>query len=789
MTGNDDRSSDHQRTTAAVDEHASEMSLASIPNDKLIEDAYAALEASIVALRPEADLQRIRSAYIFARDAHQSHRRKSGLPYITHPIAVAQVVVDLKLDDVAIIAALLHDIIEMTPFTVDDIRSRFTDEVAVIVDGLTKIEKLVFEYNARNPYAEEETEPREEEPGEDDRRRTRPVKSATRAANLRRFFFAIAKDLRVILVKLADRLHNMRTLQSKPSADQRRIAVETLQIFAPLAHRLGIWQIKWELEDLAFRYSEPEEYQRVANLVAQTRAQRQTEVDEAIQLIQEHLLARGLTRALVIGRAKHLYSIYNKMRNQGVEFQSIYDLIALRVIVDRREQCYEALGYIGEVWPTVPNTYADYISIPKSNLYQSIHLKVIGPRNRPIEIQIRTREMHRTAEYGMAAHWAYKEQGEGGRAESDADRRIAQFTREFHELSDEATDPNSFLSQLLQELFSDKVMVFTPMGEPYDLPIGSTVIDFAYRIHSDIGHHAIGARVHGTFRPLDYILQNGDWIEVVTRSNTSPSPDWLRFAKTTQARAKIKAYFRKETYEADVEKGRALLLAEASKAGLDRDRTRDDLLTEAAIAMGYQTVRDLLAALGNKTASIQTILRHLAPALPPRPEPAPLPDSAEPPEDTGTVITMGSETNVAYRRSRCCLPLPGEEVWAYVSRGSGLLIHRADCPNLKKLAEAEPERVLKIAYKAGIGNPLSVILRVHCHDRAGLLSDVSGVITDSRVNITGVRTQTHRNGTATLQYTVAVPDIEGLNRLIEHLQRLPDTIRVERPFSGGGSSR
>lgn len=747
-----------------------------------LEAQYDELAAAVAASRPDASTDRIRSAYLFARDLHCATLRDSDEPYITHPLAVARIVADLGLDEVSIISALLHDVLEMTPVTVEDIRERFGADVALIVDGVTKLEKIV-----QDVFTGEQISDAPGGPGAD---ATAPIEAhiirkrnvAKRAANLRHLLFAIAEDLRVILVKLADRLHNMRTLRAKSQEDQQRIATETVQLYAPLAHRVGIWQIKWELEDLSFRYSEPEEYERISDLVAQTRADRQSEVDEAVSILKAHLAASGMPAANVTGRAKHLYSIYQKMRNQGVDFSDIYDLVALRVIVANRNQCYTALGYASEIWRPLPNTYADYISKAKSNLYQSLHLKFIGPQGKPLEIQFRTWEMHRTAEFGVAAHWAYKEQGEGGQLNADMDRRMSQLRRELFEWSQDAPDSGTFLRQVLQNLFGDQVLVFTPKGEPIELPAGATIIDFAYRIHSDVGHHAIGAKVNNRFVPLSHVCKSGDTIEVVTRAAGAPGRDWLALAKTAHARAKIKSYFRRISFDENVERGRSILHTEAERAGIEPQRLRDEALRGIAKDMNQAGARELLAALGNGTASVRSVLRRLAPSQPLKPRGIVVGPQRS--DDSRLQVSVNGLDNVMYRRSRCCLPLPGEDVVGYVSRGRGMVLHRASCPNLIRYQEKEPERVEPVEYTASAGQVLAVSVRVVAIDRQGLLADVTAVITDMKLNITRMHTQSHRDGTATLSFGVEVQDALAYNRLSDRILILPDIISVERPTSG-----
>src|SRR5579871_5215677 len=521
------------------------------------EDSVRDIEAtlqSILALlterHPQADTDLVCRAFAYARQMHAGQTRKDGAPYITHPVEVAEILAELEMDEQTLAAGLLHDVVEDCGVTLDEIQREFGAEVAHLVDGVTKLHIAgVDEGKAGAPEDEEELSPATVE------RRRKQAELARNAANLRKIFVAMAKDLRVIIIKLADRLHNMRTLGALSPARQFRMATETLQIFAPLAHRLGIWQLKWQLEDLAFKYVEPEDYTQVATMLARNRKERQAEVDEAIEILQAKLKEEGID-AQVKGRPKHLYSIYTKMQKQGLEFNELLDLTALRVIVHTRADCYHALGVISALWTPIPGMYSDYIAQSKSNLYQSLHIKVIGPKGTPLEVQIRTWEMHRTAEFGIAAHWQYKE---GGKTTDQFERRLSFLRQQMFDWQADSKDHNEFMRNITEDLFTDQVFVLTPKGDVIDLPTGSGPVDFAYRVHSAVGDHCVGAKVNARMVPLTYQFKNGDVVQIITRPNATPSKDWLALAKTSHAKSKIKAYFKRLHHSENVETGREML--------------------------------------------------------------------------------------------------------------------------------------------------------------------------------------------------------------------------------------
>ncbi|MEW5933319.1 MAG: bifunctional (p)ppGpp synthetase/guanosine-3',5'-bis(diphosphate) 3'-pyrophosphohydrolase, partial [Bacillota bacterium] len=537
----------------------------------------------LTAYYPGADLDLVEKAYRFALQAHEGQRRASGECYIFHPLAVALLLTELEMDPVGIAAALLHDVAEDTGVTLAQIESRFGKQVADLVDGVTKLGRLGFA-SAREAQAE----------------------------NLRKMILAMAQDLRVVIIKLADRLHNMRTLGYLPPEKQRKIADETLEIYAPLAHRLGVWRFKWELEDLSFRYRDPERYRQLVGRVARRREEREAQLARVIEVLRERLAAAGI-RADIQGRAKHLWSIHRKMVEQGRDLSDIYDLIAVRVIVDTVPDCYAALGVVHSLWKPVPARFKDFISVPKPNMYQSLHTTVIGPTGEPFEVQIRTWEMHRTAEYGVAAHWRYKE---GGRA---GDRRFEEklsWLRQLLEWSRDLRDAQEFMDSLRIDIFSDQVFVFTPKGDVIDLPAGATPLDFAYRVHTEVGHSCVGAKVNGRIVPLDHTLENGDIVEILTsRHSRGPSPDWLQMVRTSGARSKIRAWFKKQRREENIASGRESLDRELRALGLDAREVRPAWLDELATELNFPAGDDLLAAIGYGAVSAQRVATRLGERL------------------------------------------------------------------------------------------------------------------------------------------------------------------------------
>jgi guanosine-3',5'-bis(diphosphate) 3'-pyrophosphohydrolase len=748
-----------------------------------IDAEFEAILSAVAKYSPEADFPLLRRAYAFAREKHAGQTRLSGEPYITHPLAVVQILVGIEMDVPTLAAALLHDVVEDTSVTPEEMAERFGPEVAGLVDGVTKLTLVHVDlFGSHSPDDDSAAAAEPLTPHEESRMKRREETLKT-AANLRKIFLAMAKDLRVMIIKLADRMHNMRTLDVMPPHKRKRIARETLEIFAPLAHRLGIWQMKWELEDLAFKYNEPERYAELAAHVAATRDERQSEVDEAIRILKEKLESEGIPDPVIKGRPKHLYSIYQKMLNQELDFKEIYDLVALRVLVHTRQECYHALGVVSSLWAPIPGMYSDYIARSKSNMYQSLHIKVVGPRGKPLEVQIRTFEMHRTAEFGVAAHWAYKEKGEGGKATDQFERKLSFLRQQLTDWQTDSKDSGEFLRSVTEDLFSDQVFVFSPKGDVIDLTAGATPIDFAYRIHSDVGNHTVGAKVNGKLVPLAYRFKNGDFVEIITRSNSAPSRDWLALAKTSHARSKIKAYFKKLLHSENVQRGREALAHELERLGLDHHALlKDEALRAVAPFFNVPNEIELLAAVGYGTAAVGAVINKLHPAAPL--EPKGIIVGGRKADESKLQVTAGGVDNVMFRRSRCCLPIPGDEVVGYVTRGRGMALHRAECPNVRQYVQTEPERLVPVEYAGGDTQVYSVNLNIETLDRTGLLADIGNIFGELKTNITAVKTQSHRDRTATLGISLEVKDVDHLNRICMSVRRLSDVLDIERALGG-----
>jgi GTP pyrophosphokinase len=706
-------------------------------------DPLTILLERVKRIRPTADLELIEHAYHFADWAHSGQTRLSGEPYITHPWNVALIVADMGLDDPSIAAALLHDVVEDTEVEMATIVQEFGEEVARLVEGVTKLRRLQF-----HTFRQEQVE------------------------NLRKVLVAMAQDVRVILIKLADRLHNLRTLDPLPEEKRKATALETLQIYAPIAHRLGIWRIKWELEDLAFKHLDPVAYRELARKVEKKRSERVHLIEKAIQQLQRALAEAGL-EATVQGRPKHLWSIYQKMQREGVDIDRIYDLIALRVIVNTEAECYLALGVVHKLWAPLPGMFTDYIAKPKPNGYQSLHTKVVGPDGEIMEVQIRTWEMHRNAEYGIAAHWRYKEVGDEPQRKPDALDQALAWLRELMEMNRDIRDASEFTRSVIGDLFRDQVFVFTPKGDVIDLPKGSTPIDFAYRIHTEIGHRCIGAKVNGKLVPLDYQLQTGDVVEIITSKHPKgPSPDWLRFVKTSLARNRIKRYLKEQSYAENLQRGRELLAEALEKAGLSLGEVLESgKLDELAEAYQLQNANDLLAAIGWGSVSVQSVVNKLKP-----PAPKPRVTVVNP---TEAVTLPARKGTLLYRLAKCCTPVPNDPIVGYISRGRGIIVHRTDCRNIIRLQEAEPERIVALDWGFPLSEPVTARLRVVAYDRIGLLSDVSNAISSKGVSIISNRSIT-KDGLAYFDLGIIVPDAKTLQSVIESIQRLTDVVQVTR---------
>ncbi|MBI2841949.1 MAG: bifunctional (p)ppGpp synthetase/guanosine-3',5'-bis(diphosphate) 3'-pyrophosphohydrolase [Armatimonadetes bacterium] len=708
---------------------------------------------------PKADFEVINRAYEFAEKAHEGQTRLSGDPYITHPLEAARILADLEMDSASIAAGLLHDVVEDHDVDIEQIEREFGDEIARLVDGVTKLKLADFEVSV--PEAEKS-----------DGQKKKHAEHRRSAENLRKIFLAMAKDLRVMVIKLADRLHNMMTLSALPPERQQKVAMETVQIFAPLAHRLGIWKIKWELEDLAFKHLQPEEYATVAEKVARTRGDRETDLEEAVEIINRRLKEEGV-EAAIQARPKHLYSIYNKMLREGVDFGEIYDLSALRIIVNTVADCYHALGVVHDQWMPIPDRFDDHIAKPKSNMYQSLHTKVIGPRGEPLEIQIRTWDMHRMAEFGIAAHWRYKEQAQ---TSDEFERKMSWLRQQLFDWQADMRDANEFLRSVIEDLFTDQVFVFTPRGDVVDLPAGSTPVDFAYRIHSDVGNHCVGAKVNGRIVPLSHKFNNGDIVEIISRSNSQPSLDWLSFVKTSHARNRIKGFFRKIHFADSVARGRELIEREIERLGSDaQNLLRPEKLAKVAQGLNLQSEEDVLAAIGFGHVAAGTVINKLKAEE----QPADTLIVSNKQQTAGAVVLDGMD-RVSIKRSRCCAPVPGDEVIGYVTRGKGMALHRTGCPNAIAFRQNEPDRLVEVQWSQVDGDRYQADIKIEALDRVGLLNDISAIFSATNTNIYSARIKSMPDKRAVLELTVDVRDVKHLNELMTSVGRLSDILKIER---------
>ncbi len=712
------------------------------------------LLAKVKSYSRDGSFELVEKAYQFSAAAHQGMKRQSGEDYIQHPLAVACILSNLEMDQVSIAAALLHDVVEDTGVTLADVEARFGREVALLVDGVTKLGRIEFKS---------------------------PVER--KVENLRKMFLAMADDLRVIIIKLADRLHNMRTLTALPAEKRRRVADETLEIYAPLAHRLGIWRFKWELEDLAFKYRQSGEYADLADKIAKQRSEREAYTNRVIEELQARLREASI-RADVQGRAKHLYSIWKKMTDQGKELSQIYDLIAVRVIVDTIRECYNVLGIVHTMWKPIPGRFKDYIAMPKANMYQSLHTTLMGPDGEPFEIQIRTWEMHRTAEYGIAAHWSYKEGV--SKIDKDYHEKLA-WLRQLLEWQRELGDASEFMESLKIDLFDDEVFVFTPKGDVIDLPADSTPIDFAYQIHTDVGHRCIGAKVNGRIVPLDYRVKNGDIIEILTsKHSTGPSWDWMNIVKTSAARAKIRAWFKKERHEENVAKGKDLLEKEIERQGLDRTQVMSgEMMKDLAGKMNFAGPEDLLAAIGYGGFTPQYIASRLRDeynkAIRPVSiiqEAVPIQTRAPARKKPGEGVVVRGMENLLVRFSRCCNPVPGDPIIGFITRGRGVSVHRVDCPNIVHYSD-EPERLVEVAWSQHEAS-YPVEISVTAMDRPGLLSDIANEVADTRTNILSAKALTSKHMNAVVDLVLEIRDLEHLQHIKNRIARVKDVLKVER---------
>ena len=713
----------------------------------------------VASYLPAGDVELIRRAYDYALEAHEGQVRASGEPYIVHPVAAAQTLAELRLDASSIAATLLHDVPEDIGISISELESRFGPEVAKLVDGVTKLSKMTW----LQPDSD----------GRDgSRERRRLDDQSVWAENMRKMFLAMADDIRVVLIKLADRLHNMRTLDVLPEAKRKRIAQETMEIYAPLANRLGIWEVKWQLEDLAFRHLEPETYRDVAAKLASRRLARERYVARAVEALRTELNAQGL-QAEISGRPKHIYSIWRKMQRRGADIHQIYDLLAVRILVDTVAECYQVLGIVHQLWHPLPGQFDDYIASPKESLYQSLHTTVVGLDGKPLEIQIRTHEMHHVAEYGVAAHWRYKE---GTPHDLKFDEKVAWLRQLMDWQKDVVGGAQEFVDSLKTDLFQDQVYVFTPRGEVKELPSGATPLDFAYRIHTEVGHKCVGSKVNGRMVALDYRLKNGDIVEIVTaKGSKGPSRDWLNpnlgYIKTANAREKIRQWFRRQQRHDNIARGRDLLEKE-----LKRFNFEQVALDDIAATFKYHQADDFLAAVGYGDIHPHQVSMRLAAELQEPAEPS-IPSVTPAPQPVRGLRVLGVG-DLLTRLARCCNPVPGDDIVGYITRGKGVTVHRADCGSLAR--EEERERLVSVDWGKTDQQVFPVTVRVECWDREGLVRDVAAVVADEKINMSAVSAVVHKDQTATVWCTLEVTGLDKLSRVLNRIEGLRDVFEVVR---------
>lgn len=701
----------------------------------------------------EESIDKIVKAYYLAEKAHRKQKRSSGEPFIIHPVQVAHILMDLGLDADTVAAGLLHDVIEDTEVELDHIREEFGDEIAMLVDGVTKLGRIEYK-----------------------------TKEERQAESLRKMFLAMAKDIRVIIIKLADRLHNLRTLEYVDEVKQREKAYETLEIYAPLAHRLGIYRIKWELEDTSLRYIDPKGYYDLVEKVSVKRQEREAYIEQVIDILSKKLQDMGI-EADIEGRPKHFYSIYKKMYMQHKDFDQIYDLLAIRVIVNTVRDCYAVLGIVHTLWKPIPGRFKDYIAMPKPNMYQSLHTTVIGLEGEIFEIQIRTWDMHRTAEYGIAAHWKYKE---GKKVDTELDNKLA-WLREILEWQSDLKDASEFMETLKIDLFTDEVFVFTPKGDVVDLPKGAVPLDFAYTIHSDIGNKCIGAKVNGRLTPLDYQLQTGDIVEIITSPNShGPSRDWLKLVKTNQAKNKIKQWFKKEGREENIVKGKEMLEKEAKRQGyVFSNLARNEWMEPIVKKYGYHSIEDVYAAVGYggmttnqvltrlieeykktiKISSPETVVKDVKRA------------KHQKTQETG-VIVKGVD-NIKVRFARCCNPVPGDKIIGYITRGRGVSVHRADCANVTD-SSIEEYRLIEVEWVEADKASYFAEIQIIADDRHSLFADISVAIAEMDLNVTAINARTTKNKQVVINLVLEIGNRKQLDRVMKQFKKIDGIIDIYR---------
>lgn len=716
---------------------------------------------TIHSYQPQAGCDDVKRAYQIASEAHKEQFRVSGEPYILHPLAVAQILAEMKIDTTTITASLLHDVVEDTVMSLDDIKENFGKEVAFLVDGVTKLSRLDYR-----------------------------TKEDQQLNSMRKMFLAMAKDVRVVVIKLADRLHNMRTLRYMRSDKQKRIAQETLEIFAPLAHRLGIFNIKWELEDLSFRYLEPDKYYDLVDQMKQKRHVREEIVNEAIEVLRK-ALENSHIKFEINGRPKHFYSIYKKMKKDNRDLSQVYDLYAIRVIVDTVQDCYGVLGIVHSLWKPLPYRFKDYIAMPKPNNYQSLHTTVIGTRGQPVEIQIRTWEMHHVAEYGVAAHWRYKEGTTAGNG-NEFDEKMG-WLRNLLEWQD-TSNPKEFVNALKLDAFSDEVFVFSPRGDVIDLPQGSIPIDFAYRIHTEVGHRCVGAKINGKIVPLDYELKNGDIVEIITSKTGKPSLDWLKIVGSSESRSKIRSWFKKENREENIVKGADALERECKRLGHDwKEINKAGRLAKVAKQMNAGSEEDLLAAVGYGGFAVNTVLIKLLELHKKEVQKEEKDNLAildklktrKPTKHNGSGILVKGEAGLMVRLAKCCSPVPGDPIIGFITRGRGVSVHRADCPNVSH-NQNDLDRLIDVEWDYDGQENFDVHIEVTAYDRTGVMAEIMAALAEMKVSITSMNARVGDTKTVTIHMGLSIKDLAQLEFISTKIRRLKDVYSVQR-FTGGAS--
>ena len=708
------------------------------------------------------ECDQIMKAFTLADKAHEGQFRASGEPYIMHPLAVAEILAHLQIDHITLIAALLHDVVEDTEYTKEDIETLFGAEVAFLVDGVTKLNQFQYE-----------------------------TKEDRQMENYRKMILAMAKDVRVVVIKLGDRLHNMRTLKHMRSDKQKRIAKETLEIFAPLAHRLGIFNVKWELEDLSFRYLEPDKYYDLVDQMKQKRQAREDIVNDTMEQLTKALSEAGI-KADIKGRPKHFYSIYKKMKKDNRDLSQIYDLLAVRVIVDTVPDCYAVLGIAHSIWKPLPYRFKDYISMPKSNMYQSLHTTVIGTMGQPVEIQIRTWEMHRVSEYGVAAHWRYKEGNKG--ADKEFDQKVA-WLRQVLEWQD-TSNPKELVNALKLDVFSGEVFVFTPKGDVVKLPIGSVPLDFAYRVHTDVGHRCVGAKVNGKIVPLDYTLQNGDIVDIITSKTGKPSLDWLNIVGSSESKNKIRNWFKRENKEENIEKGLESLEREAKRLNYSwKELCCDNRIQQVVKQLKSNTENELYAACGYGGIPVSTVLLRLVELYKKSKEHE---DARKTTEQiieklkvqgakkakNGTGVLVKGEPGVMVRMAKCCNPVPGDDIIGYITRGRGVSVHRSDCTSLGHTPE-DLERMIEVSWDEASSESFHVGIDIQAYDRSGILMEVMAVLSELKITITNMNAKVLENTkNVMINIVVEIRDISQLDFVMTKLRRIREVYTVQRSKGG-----